>query len=102
VTLLFDESLSPKLVELLDDLFPGSESALRNGIAGSGDLRILEYACAGGCVLVSTDRDFELLAAGIKGACNHPTGVAAEVLRRNAVRVAELPGSKDRLIILDR
>jgi len=33
VKLLFDESLSPKLVELLGDLFPGSESALRNGLA---------------------------------------------------------------------
>ena len=33
--LLFDESLSPKLVELLRDLFPGSESALRNGLAGA-------------------------------------------------------------------
>src|SRR5450432_4185019 len=28
--LLFDESLSPKLVDLLRDLFPESESALRN------------------------------------------------------------------------
>jgi len=66
-------------------------------------------ACAGGFVLVSTDRDFELLVAGISGAkvvilrsCNYPTGVAAEVLRRNAIRIAELAGSKDRLIILDR
>ena len=107
--LLFDESLSPNLVELLDDLFPGSESALRNGLAGSGDLTILEYAYAGGFVLVSTDRDFELLVAGISGAnvvilrsCNYPTVVAAEVLRRNAIRIAELPGSKAHLIILDR
>jgi predicted nuclease of predicted toxin-antitoxin system len=39
--LLFDESLSPRLVELLSGLFPESESALRNGLAGSGDVRIL-------------------------------------------------------------
>jgi predicted nuclease of predicted toxin-antitoxin system len=32
--LLFDESLSPRLVELLRDLFPESESAPRNGLAG--------------------------------------------------------------------
>jgi predicted nuclease of predicted toxin-antitoxin system len=43
--LLYDESLSPKLVELLDDLFPGSESALLNGLARAGDRRILRYAC---------------------------------------------------------
>jgi predicted nuclease of predicted toxin-antitoxin system len=40
--LLFDESLSPRLVPLLRDLFPESESALRNGLAGVGDGRILE------------------------------------------------------------
>ena len=61
--LLFDESLSPRLVPLLSDLFPGSESALRNGLA---------------------------------------TDVAAAVLRRNAIRIAELPSSQDYLIILDR
>lgn len=40
--LLFDESLSPKLVQSLADLFPGSESALLNGLARQGDPRILE------------------------------------------------------------
>jgi predicted nuclease of predicted toxin-antitoxin system len=107
--LLFDESLSPKLVELLRDLFPGSESALRKGLSRQGDLRILEYACAGGFVLVSTDSDFKRLIGRIGGAnvvilrsCNYPTEVAAEVLRRNAIRIAALPSSRHRLIILDR
>lgn len=35
--LLFDESLSPRLVSLLGDLFPESESALRNGLSRIGD-----------------------------------------------------------------
>ena len=48
--LLFDESLSPRLVLSLRDLFPESESALRNGLAGVGDRRILEYAAAHGFV----------------------------------------------------
>jgi predicted nuclease of predicted toxin-antitoxin system len=107
--LLFDESLSPKLVPLLSDLFPGSESALRNGLARAGDRRILEYAVAHDFVLVSTDKDFELLARQMSGAkvfvlrsCDYPTDVAAEVLRRNAIRIAELPGSQDHLIILDQ
>ena len=59
--LLFDESLSPRLVPLLHDLFPESESALRNGLARVGDRRILEYAAAHDFVLVSTDSDFERL-----------------------------------------
>lgn len=107
--LLFDESLSPKLVDLLEDLFPGSESALRNGLAGAGDRRILEYACAGGFVLVSTDSDFQHLLSRFSGAnivilrsCNYPTLVAGEVLRRNAIRISELPNSSEHLIILDR
>src|SRR6266852_1994909 len=107
--LLFDESLSPRLVELLRDFFPESESALRNGLAGGGDLRILEYACAADFILVSTDGDFEGLLSRFPGAnvvilrsCNYPTEVAAEVLRRNAIRIAQLPGSEDHFIILDR
>jgi predicted nuclease of predicted toxin-antitoxin system len=107
--LLFDESLSPRLVLLLGDLFPGSESALRNGLACAGDRRILDYAAAHDFILVSTDRDFERLLGQVPEArivilrsCNYPTDVAAEVLRRNAIGIAELPGGRDHLIILDR
>src|SRR5580704_13619434 len=98
--LLFDESLSPKLVYLLRDLFPESESALRNGLSGSGDSGILEYASTGNFILVSTDSDFESLLTRVPNAnvvilrsCNYPTDVAAAVLRRNAIRIAELPRS---------
>ncbi len=107
--LLFDESLSPRLVELLWDLFPESESALRNGLARTGDRKILEYAAAHDFVLVSTDNDFERLFKQIFGAkvvilrsCDYPTEIAAGVLRRNAIRIAELPNSQDPLIVLDR
>lgn len=107
--LLFDESLSPTLVVLLGDLFPESESALRNGLACAGDRKILQYAAAGGFVLVSTDNDFKSLLAQIPGArvvilrsCDYPTDVAADVLRRNAILIAELGNSQDHLIILDR
>jgi len=107
--LLFDESLSPKLVELLRDLFPQSESALKNGLARMGDSKILEYAVTGDFILVSTDSDFKQLIRQTPGAkvvilnsCNYPTNTAAEVLRRNAIRIAAMLEGKDRLIILDR
>ena len=55
------------------------------------------------------DGDFERLLNKLTGAnivilrsCNYPTEIAATVLRRNAIRIAELPDSRDRLIILDR
>ena len=80
--LLFDESLSPKLVLLLRDLFPESESALQNGLARTGDRRILDYAAAHDFILVSTDSDFERLLRQVPGArvvivrsCDYPTGV---------------------------
>ena len=107
--LLFDESLSPKLVLLLRDLFPESESALRNGLARTGDRTILDFAVAHDFILVSTDSDFERLLRQVPGAraiilrsCDYPTGVAAEVLRRNSIRIAALPASQNRLIILDQ
>jgi predicted nuclease of predicted toxin-antitoxin system len=106
--LLFNERLSPKLVVLLRDLFPDSESALSNGLARAGDRGILDYAAAHDFVLVSTDRDFDRLVGQIPGAnvvilraCNYPTDVAAAVLRRNAIRIAELRFSQAHLIILD-
>jgi predicted nuclease of predicted toxin-antitoxin system len=107
--LLFDESLSPRLVSLLRDLFPESESALRNGLARTGDQGILEYAAAHDFVLVSTDSDFEHLLKQVPDAkvvilhaCDYPTQTAADVLRRNAIRIAQLPASQDQLIILER
>jgi predicted nuclease of predicted toxin-antitoxin system len=109
VKLLFDKGLSPRLVPLLRDLFPESESALRNGLARIGDRRILEYAAAHDFVLVSTDSDFEHLLKEFPGArvvilrsCDYPTQAAADVLRRNAIRIVELPASQDQMLILDR
>jgi predicted nuclease of predicted toxin-antitoxin system len=107
--LLFDESLSPRLVSLLRDLFPESESALQNGLARTGDRKILDYAAAHDLILVSTDSDFERLLGRAPSAkvvilhsCNYPTHVAAEVLRRNAIRIAELSSSRNQLIILNQ
>lgn len=34
--------------------------------------------------------------------CDYPTDIAADVLRRNAIRIAELPGSQSQCIILER
>jgi predicted nuclease of predicted toxin-antitoxin system len=105
--LLFDESLSPRLVQLLSDLFPEFESAFRNGLAGVGDHRILDYAVANDFILVSTDSDFERLLTQVPGAkvvilrsCNYPADVAAQVLRRNAIRLTELQNSQDQMIVL--
>jgi predicted nuclease of predicted toxin-antitoxin system len=107
--LLFDEGLSPRLVGLLSDLFPESESALRNGLAGTGDRTILRHALDRNFILVSTDSDFESLAVSepearivILRSCNYPTATAAGILRRNAIRIAELARSHRQVLVLDR
>jgi predicted nuclease of predicted toxin-antitoxin system len=107
--LLFDENLSPKLALLFGDLFPGSESALKNGLMGAGDRAILAYAVDRDFILVSTDMDFESLLKHfptarivILRACNYPTGVAVKVLQRNAIRIAESQNIPGRLLILNQ
>jgi predicted nuclease of predicted toxin-antitoxin system len=95
--------------DFLARLVPESESALRNGLACIGDRRILDYAAAHGFMLISTDSDFERRRVKNPGAkivilraCELSTDVAAEVLRRSAIRIAELPASRENLIILDQ
>ena len=70
MNLLFDESLSPKPIPSLPDLFPW---------LGKCASAIAEYW--------PTPR---------------PTTIAAEVIRRNAIRIAELLNSPERLIVLDQ
>jgi predicted nuclease of predicted toxin-antitoxin system len=106
--LLFDESLSPRLIDLLKDLFPESESALKNGLARAGDRKILEHAVSQNFILVSTDSDFERLLVKSPGAkviilraCDYPTKLAAEILRRNAIRIVEFSTGPSQLLLLE-
>lgn len=59
--LLFDESLSERLVDSLRDLFPDSLHVRRIGAAGAGDLVIWELARERECLLVTKDEDFHRL-----------------------------------------
>ena len=56
--LLFDENLSPKLVDLLEDDFPDSAHVYDLGLGGASDSQIWDQARADGFVIVSKDDDF--------------------------------------------
>ena len=56
--LLFDENLSPKLVQLLADDFPGSVHVHDIGLGGADDKTIWRYAADNGLLIVSKDSDF--------------------------------------------
>lgn len=56
--LLFDENLSPKLVDTLADLYPDSAHVDRLGLGGASDTEVWEYAKKHGFTLASKDSDF--------------------------------------------
>lgn len=56
--LLFDENLSPRLVELLTAEFPGSAHVDQAPGRGRPDVEVWEHAIAHGYAIVSKDNDF--------------------------------------------
>ncbi len=56
--LLFDENLSPDLVEALADFHPGSQHVHDRGLGASDDRDVWEYARLHGFTVVSKDADF--------------------------------------------
>ena len=56
--LLFDESLSPKLVHKLMDVFPESAHVDRVGLGSEDDNEVWEYAKKNQYTIVSKDSDF--------------------------------------------
>jgi predicted nuclease of predicted toxin-antitoxin system len=59
VKLLLDENLSPQLIDLLSDLYPGSAHVHQCGLGSANDMAIWDYAKTNGFTIVSKDSDFE-------------------------------------------
>jgi predicted nuclease of predicted toxin-antitoxin system len=109
VRLLFDENLSPRLVRLLADEFPGSAHVREVGLLGAADLRIWEHARERGLIIVSKDNDFRQLsfleASPPKvvwlDVGNDGTEAIAQLLRRARSQVLALQGeSESSLLVL--
>jgi predicted nuclease of predicted toxin-antitoxin system len=56
--LLFDQNLSPRLVRLLSDVYPGSSHVQDLGMDKSRDTEVWNYAAEHGYTIVSKDSDF--------------------------------------------
>jgi predicted nuclease of predicted toxin-antitoxin system len=107
--LLFDANLSPKLINFLAELFPDSSHVFDLSLGQlTPDEVIWEYAGAHGFVIVTADSDFFQIAEK-RGAppklvrldnCNYKTARVEELLRRNAVRIAELEQSSRAVLII--
>ena len=106
--LLLDENLSRRLVERLADLFPGSTHAASEGLLQAPDIRLWEYAKAGGFAIVTADADFYELATTFGPppkviwlrACDYPTAVAERLIRRQAIRVAEFLQDHEQAVLI--
>lgn len=95
--LLFDENLSYRLCQLLDDAFPRSTQVQLAGLTSADDGTIWDFAGAGGFILVSLDADFAERAA-LRGPppkvlwlrCgNRPTEYVEKLLRDHMEAIAE-------------
>jgi predicted nuclease of predicted toxin-antitoxin system len=58
VKLLFDQNLSPQLVSLLSDLFPGSSHVQSLGLDRGKDIEIWSHALTHEFIIVTKDEDF--------------------------------------------
>jgi len=94
--LLFDQNLSFRLCDLLNDLFPGSGQVRRLGMAEVDDRTIWRFAGTNGFVLVTLDADFAEMAA-LHGPPpkviwlrrgNQPTMAIEDLLRRHRHAIA--------------
>jgi predicted nuclease of predicted toxin-antitoxin system len=107
--LLFDANLSPRLVGRLAELFPGSIHVLDTGLERfTPGEAVWAYARANGSVIVTADSDFLDLAEE-RGAppkvvrlenCNYKTSQVESLVRRNAVRIAELERSPRPVLVI--
>jgi predicted nuclease of predicted toxin-antitoxin system len=97
VKLLFDENLSRRLVSRISDLFPKSTHVESEGLLRGTDSAVWEFAKTNGFAIVTADADFYELATTVgpppkviwlRG-CNYPTAVCEELIRSQAIRIAE-------------
>lgn len=56
--LLFDQNLSPYLVDILADLFPGSDHVFLLGLDTADDPTVRKYAAENDFVVVTKDADY--------------------------------------------
>jgi predicted nuclease of predicted toxin-antitoxin system len=107
--LLFDANLSPKLVRRLADLFPASTHVFDAGLAHfTPDIIIWDHARGNELTIVTADLDFVQLSQ-LRGAppkviriekCDFRTAEVENLLRRNAIRIAEFERSDLTLLVL--
>lgn len=108
--LLFDENLSPRLVELLVAEFPDSTHVELLGMRGCADSKVWDHAHTNGYAIVSKDSDFRqrlfLYGSPPKviwlSVGNAGTDVVASLLRANIGKINRFAKNHDEgLLVLE-
>ena len=105
--LLFDQNLSPKLVERLADIFPDSGHVASFGLERATDEEVFAHALREGYAVVSKDSDFAEMAQLRRGSPkvvwlrlgNRSTREIEAVLRDHHQRLAELERSPEFIVL---
>lgn len=106
--LLLDENLSRRLVRRLADLFPGTVHVSSEGLLEADDYVIWQYAKSNGFSVVTADTDFYEIATTLgpppkviwlRG-CDYPTAIAEELIRSQAIRIAEFIEDPERAVLI--
>lgn len=108
--LLLDENLSPQLVRRVEDLFPYSVHVRSEGLKQTPDRTVWEYAKTNGFSIVTADADFYDLAIALGSppkviwlrGCDYPTAVAEQLIRGQAIRIAEFLEDQERAVLILR
>ena len=95
--MLLDENLSPRLIPLLSALFPGLLHVRDVGLKAADDLVIWHWARDNRHTVVTTDGDFVALSQRLGWPprivhlerCDFPFRIIENLLRQNAIRIAE-------------
>jgi predicted nuclease of predicted toxin-antitoxin system len=108
VKLLFDQNLSPKLVDLLADLFPGSLHVHSVALDRASDEAVWQYALDRRLIIVTKDSDFQersqIAASGPKtiwirrGNCT--TATIEALLRKNIAQITALDRDTDSTFLI--
>jgi predicted nuclease of predicted toxin-antitoxin system len=103
-----DENLSRRLVRRIEDLFEGSRHVLSEGLLQAPDSAVWAYAKANDFSIITADADFYELATTLgpppkviwlRG-CDYPTAVAEELIRSQAIRIAEFLDEPERAVLV--
>ena len=106
--LLLDENLSRRLVQRIADLFPDSVHVGTEGLLQTPDCAVWEFAKSNGFSIATADADFYELATTLgpppkviwlRG-CDYPTAVAEELIRSQAIRIAEFLEDPERAVLI--